>query len=549
MKSRTWCFDKTLLKKDITRFAPVWIVFSALQLLSLGGVNIGYESRSYYAMSLSTAIGPMAIVNMIYAMIVAACLFGDLFRSRLCNSIHALPLRRETMLLTHVLAGVLFAVVPYGVLSLLYMLRVLKFWYVALLWLLGMVLEYLFFFALAVVCSVCTGSRFAVIAVYTVLNFFSKITQWLVVTFYEPLLPGLHVRSTLFDWFCPVVKCASMNGLVELLEKEGVSSFITVYDVLGLGGGWWYLAVLAVLGIAMLGLSIWLYRKRHLETAGDFLAFRQLLPVCSVMFTLTVSALFYTLGNEVGMVIGFAVGVFGTEMLLRRTVKVFHKKVWIKFGVLGGAFLLTLLVTWLDPLGLTRWTPEQVDTVVISNDYYYDSEYGQAQRSSSQELIREVTEIHELLLTEHTDLRDRYSQEETGAFHVTYVLPDGRQVERRYYYERDSEVGERIGKIYRAPEFVLGYEDWERYLASVESVMVDNWDGYWSFEGQEARELVEAIKADCQEGRIEPDSPYEETAHHVSVFTKTGCASINIPTRCPHTQAWIDKYLEQEPSK
>lgn len=548
MKSRTWCFDKTLLKKDITRFAPVWIVFSALQLLSLGGVNIGYESRSYYVMSLSTAIGPMAIVNMIYAMIVAACLFGDLFRSRLCNSIHALPLRRETMLLTHVLAGVLFAVVPYGVLSLLYMLRVLEFWYVALLWLLGMVLEYLFFFALAVVCSVCTGSRFAVIAVYTVLNFFSKIIHWLVVTFYEPLLPGLHVRSTLFDWFCPVVKCASMSGLVELREKEGVSSFTTIYDVLGLGGGWWYLAVLAVLGIAMLGLSIWLYRKRHLETVGDFLSFRQLLPVCSVMFTLTVSALFYSLSQEVGMVIGFAVGVFGTEMLLRRTVKVFRKKVWIKFGILGGAFLLTLLVTRLDPLGLTQWTPEprQVTAVEISDDYYYEPEYGQSQRSSSPELIQEVTEIHELLLTDHVSGPGSYFLGEGGAFHVTYTLSDGRQVERRYYYELYSEAGQRIDKVYSAPEFVLGYEDWDSYLKSVESVQISHWEGYWGYEGPEAQELVEAIKADCQEGWIRPG---QEAEHHVSVFTETGCASIDIPAHCPHTQAWIDENLEQEPSK
>ena len=110
MKSRTSFFDGTLLRKDITRFSPVWLLYLiGGTLLSWGSMvynEPGWNLRTY-----NSTIGPMGIVNMCYALIAAECLFGDLFNTRMCNGLHALPRRRETFFITHVTAGVLFSMV------------------------------------------------------------------------------------------------------------------------------------------------------------------------------------------------------------------------------------------------------------------------------------------------------------------------------------------------------------------------------------------------------------------------------------------------------
>ena len=554
MKSKMSLFNKTLLMKDITRFAPVWIIYTVLQLMSgLSDMSLLADASGYVAWTLTVGIGPMAILNMIYALIVASCLFGDLFRSRLCTAMHALPLRREQMLATHVATGLLFSVVPHAAMCLVYMLRLGQLWFLAPVWLMGMVAEYLFFFALATVCAVCTGSRFALTAVYLVVNFLSEIVQWFVVTFYEPMLPGLHIRSDGFDLFCPVVWMANASELVLFRnDEEEYFSLFSGYRYEGLGPQWWYPAVMAVVACGLLVLAVWLYRKRHLERAGDFVAFRPLVPVCSGVFTLTVAAVFRSFGlltgSEIGtMVFGFLLGCFGTEMLLRRTVKVFDKKTVIRSAVIGGVFIGTLVLTAIDPLGLTRWVPEpeQVVSVTVREDYYHDPNFeydSPTVRTEDPQTIRDLIEIHELLITDHTEADYGYSTK--GQIHITYQLSGGRTVERRYFYYHDSDVGKQIDAYYSTPEAILGYQDWDSYLKSVESVQISNWDGYWSYDGQEAEALLVAIRDDCREGWIAEGL---ETEHTVTIITDT-VTQIDIPSLCPRTQAWIRKHIEEEPS-
>ena len=567
MKSRISFFDKTLLRKDITRFAPVWIIYLVGGLLVGFGMVRGYTQEGYAAATMAETIGVLAIVNLIYALVCAECLFGDLFNSRMCNALHSLPLRREQLFATHVIAGLLFSFVPNTAISLIMMTQLGNLWFVALLWLLGMMLEFLFFFSIASVCAVSTGSRFAMGAVYTLINFLSEVLHWFVITFYEPMLPGLHIRTDGFDRFCPTVWLSSAAELVrfEHIYDKVYDNYISAKMICkGLTGDWWYLAVLGVLGLALLGLGVLLYRKRRLESAGDFLVFRPMVPVCSVIFTLSVAAVFQILGQEIGiatasLVVGFIVGCFGTEMLLRRTVKVFDKKTFIKCAAIGGAFALTLLLTVLDPMGLTRWTPdpEKVESVTLSDDFSYDPEYESdygyisSMTITDPERIAELVQIHESLLEQREpiqgDFYDYYYQyyDQLGAIHLTYQMSNGTQVERRYYYRMDSAIGEQIGRFYQAPEFILGYQDWDTYLDMVGSVMVEfktDEYRYQEYYGPEAVSLLEAIKADCEAGTIDADDYYAEAEYYVSVETRMW-KNIGITSDCANTMAWLKDHL------
>ena len=118
MKSRTSFFNKTVFKKDLTRFAPAWGVCTILMLLAL--ISMADRSYAYYRLqNVRDSITVMSWLNLIYAAVVAQLLFGDLFQSRMCNALHALPLRRESWFGTHVVSGMAFSLLPNLVIALL----------------------------------------------------------------------------------------------------------------------------------------------------------------------------------------------------------------------------------------------------------------------------------------------------------------------------------------------------------------------------------------------------------------------------------------------
>ena len=118
MRSKTSFFNKTVFKKNLTRFAPVWVVYALglcvffiMQYSSetsyseynklLGFVN--RFSRDMVAVSMTW--------NLAYALLVAQLLFGDVYNSRMCNALHAMPLRRECWFVTNAVSGLVYSLV------------------------------------------------------------------------------------------------------------------------------------------------------------------------------------------------------------------------------------------------------------------------------------------------------------------------------------------------------------------------------------------------------------------------------------------------------
>lgn len=557
MKSRTSFFNVTALRKDITRFAPVWALYL------IGGLLVGLSTFSawdaahgYGAHELAETIAPLAVVNLIYAIINAELLFGDLFNNRLCNALHAFPLRRESWFATHTAAGLLFSFGPNLILSICFLPFMGEMWYVSFIWLLGVTLEYLFFFALGAFSSMCTGNRFAMAAVYALINFGSMIAYWFVDTFYAPLLYGLHIRETGCMRLCPSVWMTELK-LVKF-EWDHITDASYSYNSLhsssahhpkyiykGLTDDWWYLVILAVLGVALLGAALVLYRKRKLESAGDFVAFSWLKPIFSVVFTLSIGALFEIFGNAmigsdyVFMVVGIIVGYFVGQMLLQRTVRVFRKKAFAACAAIGGALVLSIVLTALDPFGVTRWVPkpEKVESIILADQYYYQPENDDTPLVvTNPELIAELTQIHQEIL----DIGEPSFSSYRGAIHLTYKMSDGRQITRRYRYNSLGQTANRLEKFFGAPEFVLGYTDWEEFLGSVEQVCAD---GTW-FTGQQAEELLCAIKADCEAGNMVQHRDYYLVNNYVDILTADGYISVCIFNDCENTLAWIKEHIQ-----
>ena len=504
MKLKTSFFDQTVFRKDLLRFAPLWGIYFIGGMMVMLTISDSH-SPQYAANYVGQTLGLLSIVNLIYAGLAAQLLFGDLFNARLCNALHAMPLRREGWFFTHVAAGLCFSLIPNALGIFFVMFRLGAYWYVALYWLLAMTMQYLFFFGLAVFSVFCVGNRFAMVAVYAILNFAAMIALWFCTTIYEPMMFGVELDQDPFILLCPVVRLCSVYEYL-LWRGTGVAGgYREVFD--GLGDNWGYMAVLTVIGVALLMMSLLMYRRRKLEVAGDFIAVKPLGPVFSVVFTLCAGALFAMFGQLTGgeyapyLILGMIVGWFAAQMLLQRTVKVFRGKAFAKAGALVVLMFISVLLVQVDAFHIVGWVPEAgaVKSVTLANykasSYAYDMDGGN--RVSLK--LTEQEDIEKLLMA-HEDILSRKDQKVQYGHRVvlTYEMKDGRTVQRNYWTHNDGINGQIIGKFLGSPEVIFGYDNWNEYTKQVQTVYFDKADLPKAL----YRQALEALKADCEKGHV-----------------------------------------------
>lgn len=472
MKLRTSFFNTTVLRKDITRFAPVWGLYGVFTLLF---VLLQWEVDETAARFASTApeiLQGMGIVNFLYAPLVAVLLFGDLFTARMCNALHALPMRREGWFLTHLTAGMLFCIVPNGIAALICAILLQQYCYTVFLWLAVMVAQYVFFFGVSAFAAQCAGSRLGALSVYGIFNFLAVIAAWLINTFYESLLYGIRVNIGKFARYSPIVRFSDSHYFEISYNSTAQTAVFQNY----LPEDWRYLIIAAVVGVVLLGLSLLLYRKRHLESAGDLISFRPAAPVILVIYTLCVGAVLYTIADLAApalkilfQYVGFAIGFFTGRMLLERKVRVFRGKNLLAFGILIAVFLATVGITALDPLGMTRYVPEEAqitEVTICSSHYVYDLNNDSLTLTDPED-IQTVTQIHRDCID--NALNDSPDQ---IPLYVSYTLKNGSKVERYYYVDANSQTADTLRKYFSTPEAVFNGKTAAAMLADLRMIEV-----------------------------------------------------------------------------
>lgn len=520
MKSRTSFFNPTAFRKNLTRFAPAWVLYGVILLLIL----ISMFSERFDANLIETLM-LFPVANFIFAFLAAQLLYGDLYNSRMCNAIHALPLRRESWFVTNLASGFSFSLIP-TVAALLFSLLMILLGagrcdnglLIPVMVFIGANVQYIFFFGLATLSAFLVGSRFALAVVYAIINFASMIAYWLVDTLYTPMLEGIHTNIEPFSWLSPVVRMCTY----EYMDVVWIGNY-SQRGIMHFTDGWGYIAICAAVGVALLGLALVLYRRRKLECAGDFMAVRGMEPVFLTVYTLVVGCVFQMFfglftGNDIGisLFIGLFVGFFTGRMLIKRTVRVFQWKAWGKCGILIGIFLLTLLITKLDPLGLQKWMPEvgQVSSIRVNANHGNYGSNGESFTVEDAEDIEKMLQVHALLIAgdtwdealspEAAIISDEPVPAENYSMPIslTYKLKNGRTVSRYYYVTVKSEAGQILRPYFSSLSCVLGVEadQLEELVQKLGTILVD---GYRiALDDQERLQLLEAIAADCEAGTM-----------------------------------------------
>lgn len=541
MKLRTSYFNGAVLKKDITRFCPIWALYTIFSLLVLMAFDADTPDQMAYACH--DILPGMSVVNFFYAGIVAVMLFGDLYNPRMCNALHAFPMRREGWFVTHLTSGMLFCLVPNLLIVILTLFTLESMFYIAFLWLAVMLLQYLFFFGVAAFSVLCAGNRLGAAAVYGLINFLSLLVYYLAYTFYVPLLYGVEIQAEPFLYFSPCLQMADHNYFNYTHYWGGFGGFLPEQ--------WLYLFAVAGIGIALLAAAVLIYRRRNLETAGDFLSLRCLHPVFLVVFTVGAGAVMHALGDlfsytlsivfpAIGLVVGFFIG----RMLLMRTVKVFQPKAFLGFFLLVAAMGASMLLTALDPLGITTRIPslQSVKSVTISTSTYYNS------RDLT---LEDPKDIGAILGLHQSILETREEGGSTADLYLEYELAGGSKLSRHYKVLTESDNGKALNKYLSSWQCVFGADDWTAFKKSVGEIYAEDIDGFPK-EGFE--ELLEALYKDCEAGRMAQNwsfHPKEEYKSSVDIVTYDGNTrsdyiSLIIYDSCTNTLEVLEKYQNHE---
>ena len=531
MKSRISCF-KTALRKDLTRFAPAW-----------GGYALCLMMGLLLIMDMSDVLGPaqafptliqlMAVINLFYGLLTSQLLFGDLCSSRMCFGIHTLPLRREGWFAAHTAAGILFSLIPTLLMTAVALPLTFGYslkdgWQMALWFLLGANLEYLFFFGVGVLSMLLSANRFGAAILYGILNFASILAFYVADTVFIPMLFGTVSVQEPYLLFCPVVQMVEN----EYLWVEAFKSAAGRWGIYKIAEGWGYLWICAGVGVAALTAALLLYRRRDLERSGDLLAVKALEPVFQVLFSIVCATVFHFVAqgmfgygeNFVLLFMGLAAGWFFGRMLLKRTARVFGLKAWMGLGALTLAVALILLGVWADIFGVETWTPkaENVESVTVSRYRYSDSE--------TDVVLTDRADIEEIIFLQEAAIASRLEQSQflyegepaynmkeedmdwskvqrTTTVLLTYRLKNGITVTRYYYVWTHEPEGQILRKHYSSIKGATGQEtlEWSPVLGfSIES---------WQLPAQyrtraEVESFLEAVRLDCEAGNMAQDGTF-----------------------------------------
>ena len=466
-----------VIRKDLTRFWPVWASYLALWTLllpvrlihmlrfpgDLAAMVRQAESARRMVLSLGQTTG--LLLSCAYGLICAMAVWSYLFSARSASLYHALPVTRESLFLSHWLAGLSFSLLPSALIALLSLLCAAAagapgLSQAILLWLGACCLQQLLFFSIGTFAAMLTGNLPALAVLYGVLNFGVSLCELLTGQIAVLFLRGVTSLPRTLTFLSPPVRLL-LGSQSYWGSGGGASPRDLQYPLLlAYGAGALALSLLALL----------LYRRRPTECAGDVIAVPALRPVIQGCFTLGCSLVlgwfFWLLLFQqaehwafllVSLLLGGAVGYFAAAMLLKKSFRVFYKKQWLGLGVFALALCLAVAGLVNDLFGVVRRVPaeEEIQKAELSSGSY-------AAQLTQPEQLEALTALHRTILA-LPEAEPGAEGQETAWVQLDYTLRDGTLLSRSYLlgYSRQDLLDPsspicRLGALLQDPEGTVG---------------------------------------------------------------------------------------------
>lgn len=408
--------SKAMFFQTVDSLLPIPIIYFLIVFLAIpmniflmdeGSANVdGFyyefaqmvEYARYYGLSTSFLLGCLS----------ALLVYRYLFNNRAANMVHSLPIPRSALFWTQYVAGLSFVIVPNILLLLVTMFACVIqgfFFPEPLLYLFWIQNAYYFFFySFGVFCAMFTGSPGAVAIYYLVYNFLVAFVTVLL----DPIFEMYYIGYTGDIFTYPYVQILTpifalvFAGKVEIInhappDMSGANLQGTFFNPLpeqlelalyDLNLLWGYL----VAAVVMIGISLLVYKGRHIESAGEAVAVQKMKPVFRFVIAIlggiamgivTLFLITETSESEFAPIILplFSLGwsvvfAFVAEMILLKTFRVL--KYWKRTLLPIASVALIFFAMEQDLTGYEQYVPPQskVERIEISYSQSYPQDSG-----------------------------------------------------------------------------------------------------------------------------------------------------------------------------
>lgn len=525
MRSATSFFDKTTARSDLRRHWPIAFIYTCVWLVGLP-VNL-WSSSMWMPEEMTPALRAAQIIIgsyptlagalFVFGCVLAMALMGYLMSPRAVGLLHALPVRRGTLLATHTLVGWLMLNVP-ALLAVLVSIPVQAYyggvaWGALGAWLLVHCGLSLFFLALGLLCAMVTGWLLAIPAIYAVVNFAVIAAAGLVRTLCSLFCYGYAGDDDFAPfvyWLTPVVNLVKRFGTCGVERSDAAPYPWQVQfpaDVVHAVG------IYTAAGAALLALTYLLYRRRKSESAADPAAFPWMRPVfrygtgllggLALGLGLYQLVLGWRMESETGRWVGLLVSTvlmgalcyYAAEMLVRKSLRVLRRS-------LPGAGLVCVLLALVcagarfDVPGYAARVP---DVSAVTQVQLRGSLGLSAVNCTEPETIETVIALHREIITLRPDEDD---PENSAYITLRYTLTDGSTLTRAYQLNPAGELEDALETVFNTGEV--------REKSLITSRHTGSWrGGYLSLDGTgdamqltaaQAGEIYGALLRDIAQG-------------------------------------------------
>lgn len=603
MPRKTSFCNAALLRSDIKRYWPllflyvaVWVVILPMQILSASrecdgvaeGIMTVLQLRQHNVIIQS--IPASVVMSLLFGCFAAMAVWSYLMSGRTVGLMHALPVTRTQAFFSHVLSALGALTAGNVLIFLLTALCSAGFSYVdwAALgtWLLLTELMALFFFALGSLCAMVTGWLLAVPVLYGAMNVIALLLYAVISTMTQMFYFGYSNSDIpeFITWLTPVGRIwdAVTNGGAQPIEVQfrepiGTQSYQRVQLP---ASAFSTCIIYAAVGIALLALVWWLYKKRPSETAGDAMSFRWLRPIARWSIGLCGGLglglfLRYTAFIDGGfaclLICQLVMGVicfFAAQMLLQKKFRIFNKRWWLETAAMVLVLAAVTVCVKLDITGYQTRVPDagRVKAVSFScaGAHFSSEDTGAAE---------EIIALHRAIIDQYQETGMTIDSDvtmESGAelqyrwIYLTYTLKNGTKLERSYSTPvlEGSDIHRLLTQLVSRTdcrESLMGLDALRKYggVSNVAGGYVTQYEtgAFADLTRQQAQDLVSHALADAANSRapIDPlrDDMYSSTNLDIEIRLNTDKGnvsfSLNVPDFAVETKAFLDALEFEEP--
>jgi ABC-2 type transport system permease protein len=543
MRSKNSFFNKTIFKKNVTLYWPLWILYLGFLLLVMPGV-IWMEMSRYNkleAMDLdmaaiqlrtlqgSISIGISPIIIFACAVVMAMAVFSYLNVARTANAIHALPVSRTELFVTNYLSGLSFMIIPQIITFLVTVVVCLSFEVTSIQYLLEWLLMTMgmtfFAYSMAVFVEMFTGQTFAMPVYFFIVNFLYVGIRSIIDSLVMMLCYGVTDYSSLGTScvLSPLYYLATHVKASLIYSDEYVnnyySSYVTGISITGQG----LVALYALAAIVLVAAAFALYRKRKIETAGDLITIAVVKPIfrwgfgicCGFVSAMLALVILWDYDLALSRIWTYIAVIFCgfiffviAQMMLEKRFKVIRKpllKEWLIFAV---ASVVVLGLVDFDVFGIESYVPDtdEIEAAFVYMDYPLEV---------AGEDYDALIEAHREIIADCDEMR---MAEHSGEYHyyyttIRYYLKSGKEVSRSYALP----LAEDISDGSPAGTFLYWESEPENLKKDIFGVDVENTDYHsavidlvndagesqdYAFTEEESKRLYDAAMRDLEEGHF-----------------------------------------------